>query len=68
MTSEVACEPELPPELLIRGINNVRTNAFSSSLWKLCIALVVSISLRNSAQRQPARFLIIIMKPICMYG
>ena len=66
MMSEVACEPELPPELMISGMKSVRTSAFSSSLWKPCIAEAVSISDRKSAQSQPARFLIIRPKPICM--
>ena len=64
--SEVACEPELPPELMISGMNSVSTTAFSSSPSKPCMAEAVSISTRNSAQSQPARFRIIAKKPICM--
>jgi hypothetical protein len=59
MISEVAWDPELPPELMISGIKRVRTTAFSSSDSKCCIALAVSISPRKSAHSQPARFRII---------
>jgi hypothetical protein len=64
--SEVACEPELPPELMMRGMKRVRTTAFSSSDSKCCIALAVNISPRKSAHSQPARFRIISRKPISM--
>ncbi len=33
MMSDVACDPELPPELMIRGMNSVSTIARSSSAW-----------------------------------
>ena len=66
MISDVACEPELPPELMISGMNSVRTIAFSSSVSKCCIAVAVSISPMNSAQSQPARFRIIIRKLMSM--
>ncbi len=57
---------ELPPELMMSGMNRVRTMAFSSSPSKPCIAEAVSISERNRAQSQPARFRIIVRKPISM--
>ena len=31
ISSEVACEPELPPELMISGMNSVSTTARASS-------------------------------------
>ena len=34
MISDVACEPELPPELITSGTNNASTVAASISLWK----------------------------------
>ena len=64
MISEVACEPELPPELMMSGMKRVSTMARLSSPSKCCIAVAVSISLRKRAQSQPARFRIIVPKPI----
>lgn len=51
---------------MISGMNSVRTIAFSSSPSKPCMAEAVSISDRNSAHSQPARFRIIVKKPISM--
>ncbi len=62
MISDVACEPELPPELMISGMNRVSTIAFSSSLSKYCMALAVSISRGTGRASQPARFLIMAEK------
>lgn len=66
MISEVACEPELPPELMISGMNSVSTTAFSSSPSKCCMALAVNISPRKSAASQPARLRIMPAKLIFM--
>ena len=68
MISDVACEPELPPELMTSGMNIASTTAFEISPSKCCIAVAVSISERNSAHSQPARFRIIAPKLICVYG
>ena len=53
-----ALDPATPMRVrgMMRGINRVSTTAFSSSDWKCCIALAVSISPKNSAHSQPARF------------
>ena len=53
MMSEVACEPELPPELMISGMNSASTTARPISCSKWPIAVAVSISPRKSA-REPA--------------
>ena len=66
MISEVACDPELPPELMMSGMNRVSTIAFSSSPSKPCMAEAVSISDRNSTQSQPPRLRIIRQKPLSM--
>jgi hypothetical protein len=51
MTSEVACEPELLPELTIRGMNNVRINVLSNSLWKLCPLQLALEALHRTCRR-----------------
>ena len=56
----------VPPELMIRGMKRVRTNALAISASKCCIALAVSISPMNSAASHPPRFLIISREPISM--
>ena len=56
MTSVDACEPELPPLEMMSGTNSARTTAFAISASKAPIAVAVSISPRNSAVSQPARF------------
>ncbi len=66
MMSEVACEPELPPELMMSGMKSPSTMARLSSASKVCMAVAVSISPRKSAQSQPARFLIMVRKWICV--
>ena len=68
ITSVDACDPELPPLEMISGTNSARMTAFSISCSKKPIAVAVSISPRNSAVSQPARFWIMRAKPICMYG
>ena len=68
MMSDVACEPELPPELMTSGMNIARSAARSISLWNPCIAVAVSISDRKSAHNHGARFRIIWKKPMSMYG
>jgi hypothetical protein len=68
MISDVACDPELPPELMISGTKSASTTARSISCSKCPIAVAVSISPKNSAVSQPARFLIICQKPISVYG
>lgn len=60
MMSDVACEPELPPELMMSGMKRLSTSPRLNSTWKCCMAVAVSISLKNSAQSQPARFRIIV--------
>ena len=66
MTSVDACDPELPPLEMISGTNSASTTARSISRSNAPIAVAVSISPRNSAVSQPARFWIIFMKPIVM--
>ena len=68
MISDVACEPELPPELMIRGTKSASTTACAISPSKWLIAVAVSISPKNSAVSHPPRFLIIGQKRIEMYG
>src|SRR6202521_3533726 len=53
MTNVVACEPELPPLEMISGTNSARTTAFSISLSKNPMAVVVSISPRNREPQNP---------------
>ena len=53
MISEVACEPELPPELMMSGRKRASTTARSISCSKWPMAVAVSISPRNRAQSQP---------------
>ena len=55
MISEAACEPELPPLLMMSGTKRARTTAFAISSSKRPIAVAVSISLRNRTSSQPAR-------------
>ena len=59
MMSVDACEPELPPLEMISGTKRASTTAFAISFSKKPIAVAVSISPRNSAVSQPARFRII---------
>ena len=54
MMSEVACEPELPPELMISGMNRASTTARSISCSKYPIAVAVSIS-PDEERGEPAR-------------
>ena len=56
MTSEVACEPELPPLEMMSGTNSASTTARSISFSKNPIAVAVSISPRKRADSHPARF------------
>ena len=56
MTSVAAWEPELPPLEMMSGTNKARTTAFEISSSNAPIAVAVSISPRNSAVSQPARF------------
>ena len=55
MMSDAACEPELPPLLMMRGTNSASTTARAISSSKRPMAVAVSISLRNSTSSQPAR-------------
>ena len=55
MTSDVACDPELPPEEMISGTNSASTTALSISFSNTPMAVAVSISPRKSAASQPAR-------------
>ena len=64
MISDVACEPELPPELMMSGMKRIKTSALLSSASKCCMALVVSISLRKSAQSHPARLRTMVAKRV----
>ena len=59
MISDVPCEPELPPELMMSGRKIASTVARSISFWYTPSAVAVNISPMNSALSQPARFLII---------
>ena len=54
MTSVAACEPELPPLLMMSGTNSARTTARAISFSKNPIAVAVSISPTNSTASQPA--------------
>ena len=56
MTSVEACDPELPPLEMMSGTKSASTTAFPISFSKNPIAVAVSISPRNSAVSQPARF------------
>ena len=56
MTSVAACDPELPPLEMMSGTNKASTTAFWISASKAPIAVAVSISPRNNAVSQPARF------------
>jgi hypothetical protein len=53
---------------MIRGTNSASTTARAISASKAPMAVAVSISPRNSALSQPARFWIMRAKPIFMYG
>ena len=55
MISDVACEPELPPELMMSGMNSASTTARASSSWKCRIAVVVNISLEKKRGEPAAR-------------
>ena len=68
MTSVDACEPELPPLEMISGTNSASVTALAISFSKKPIAVAVSISPRNSAVSQPARFFTILSRAIFMYG
>ncbi len=68
MTSVAACEPELPPLLMISGTNSASTTARAISSSKKPIAVAVSISPTNSTASQPPRFRTMSAKPICRYG
>ena len=65
MTSVVACDPELPPLEMMRGMNSASTTARAISFSKKPIALAVSISPRNSTLSQPTRLRIIRRISIC---
>ena len=66
MISEAACEPELPPLLMMRGTKRARTTARAISPSKRPMAVAVSISLRNRTMSQPARFRIRLQKGVAM--
>ena len=69
MISDVACDPELPPELRISGMRMARmpSPAFSSAENPF-VAKLVNISPTNRIASQPTRFRIIGQKPIWVYG
>ena len=68
ITSVAACEPELPPEEIIKGTNNASTTAFAISFSKNPIAVAVSISPTNKTVSQTTLFFIIEKKGIVEYG
>ena len=68
MTSEVACDPELPPLEMMSGTNSASTTALAISCSKKPIAVAVSISPRKSAESQPARFRSMREKAMLRYG
>jgi len=55
MIKVVACEPKFAPLLMIRGINNAKTTAFSISCSKKSHGSGGDISLKNRMVSQPAR-------------
>ena len=59
ITKVVACEPALPPLLIINGTKRAKTTARAISVSNCPIAVAVSISPRNKAASQPARLRII---------
>ena len=63
-TSVVACEPEFPPLLMIKGTNRASTTALAISCSKKPIAVAVSISPRKRTASHPARFLTIPQNPV----
>jgi hypothetical protein len=68
MINDVACEPELPPELTISGTNSDSTSARLSSSSKPCIALAVNSSPMNRRQSHTPRFRIMPQKLMDVYG
>jgi hypothetical protein len=56
ITSVVACEPVLPPLLMMSGRKRARTTARAISPSKKPRAVAVSISPMNRIESQPARF------------
>ena len=56
MTSVAACEPELPPLLMMSGTNSARMTARAISFSKNPMAVAVSISPMNSTASQRPRF------------
>ena len=68
MMSEVACEPELPPDEMMSGTNSANTTARSIAPSKYVIAVVVSISPTSNTDSQPPRFLSISSGAMSMYG
>ena len=64
MTSVAACEPELPPLLMMSGTNSARMTARAISFSKNPIAVAVSISPTKSTASQRPRFRTMSAKPI----
>jgi hypothetical protein len=52
---------------MMSGMKRLSTRARLSSAWKCCIAVAVSISLKNNAQSQPTRLRIIVVER-AMFG
>ena len=63
-TSVEACEPELPPLLMISGTKSASTTARAISFSKTAIALAVSISPTKRTESHPPRLRIIAPNPM----
>src|SRR5688572_6873174 len=63
-----ACEPELPPLEITRGIKMESTTALAISCSYLPIAVAVNISLRKRMINQLPRLRTMLDKAICIYG
>ena len=67
MISDVACDPELPPELITSGMNCDSSSTRPISCFIACaITDAVSISLTASTASQPPRLRTFCQRPICM--
>ena len=59
-----ACDPELPPLEMIRGMKRARTTARAISSSNRPMAEAVKVSPTKRAASHPARFLIMLKKPV----
>ena len=66
MISDVACEPELPPELMTSGMNIASTTALLDLALKVLHRRRGEHLGEEQRQSQPARLRIILPKPISL--